>query len=313
MIKETIVKMMWTPRNKTYYTDRGYLFTKYNEFFDVNISDLPSGSNAIVTKCCDFCYKESKIKWCLYLKQRNKNGLKIDCCKECSPNKHKMIMKDKYGVESPMHLNEVKNKVSNSLKIDFEYIKSEFSKNGYIVIDNEYIDAHTPINFICERHNHKDKITWNHFQRGECGCYYCHKENISGQNSHLWKGGISGIHNYLRKKIEPWKLDSMRECGFKCEITKGNFDVIHHLYSFTDIMNESLKEVNVPLYQDISKYTENELKQIEDKCLELHYKYGLGVCLTEELHKEFHSIYGQKNFTKENFEEFKNNKLKGEC
>lgn len=51
-------------------------------------------------------------------------------------------------------------------------------------------------------------------------------------------------------------------------------------------------------------------KGLKEKCLKLHYKYGLGVCLTEELHKEFHNIYGKRNNTLEQYMEFKKNKIK---
>jgi len=88
-------------------------------------------------------------------------------------------------------------------------------------------------------------------------------------------------------------------------ITNKKFDVIHHLYNFNSILKETLKILDIPIHKNIKKYTIKELTLISRTCEQIHYKYGLGVCLSKEVHKEFHSLYGTKNNTKEQFEEFK--------
>jgi len=102
----------------------------------------------------------------------------------------------------------------------------------------------------------------------------------------------------------------MKFCNYKCVITdKNNHDLdIHHIFSFSNIIKETLLLLNLPLYSEISYYNNFELKLLENKCLELHYKHGLGACLSKKLHIEFHSLYGKKNFTPENFYEFYKNK-----
>jgi len=55
----------------------------------------------------------------------------------------------------------------------------------------------------------------------------------------------------------------------------------------------------------VEDFTREELKKLSDECLEIHYRYSLGVCLTDEIHNLFHAIYGYGDNTPEQFEEFK--------
>jgi len=119
-----------------------------------------------------------------------------------------------------------------------------------------------------------------------------------------YKGGISNIENELRRNINQWKLDSMKECNFKCIITGERFDHIHHLYSFDNIVRDTLEELKLPIYETISNYTDMEIKQIICKCTEIHYRYPLGKCMKEEYHKIFHQNYGYGRNTHSQFDEF---------
>jgi hypothetical protein len=126
-----------------------------------------------------------------------------------------------------------------------------------------------------------------------------------------WKGGITPIKEYLRSKISPWKVDSTKASNYKCIITSKPFDDIHHLYPFHKIIDEVFNITNIKRKQEISEYTAEELKILEDTVLQLHYKYPLGVCLTHEIHSLFHSEYGRVDFTPKNFYEFKEKYLNG--
>ena len=55
MLKENQdVKMTWNGRNKTYYIEKGYSFTKIGDKFSVKIADLPNGSSVEVKIICDY-------------------------------------------------------------------------------------------------------------------------------------------------------------------------------------------------------------------------------------------------------------------
>jgi hypothetical protein len=68
----------------------------------------------------------------------------------------------------------------------------------------------------------------------------------------------------------------------------------------------------LPLYRNFKEYSKEEIRNIENKCLELHYKYGNGVCLKNEIHELFHHTYGYSDNSKEQFEEFLQKFKKGE-
>ncbi|HAT4302283.1 TPA: hypothetical protein I9089_002389 [Clostridium perfringens] len=138
-------------------------------------------------------------------------------------------------------------------------------------------------------------------------CKKCNK-TIKLENHYCWKGGVTPLHEYLRRHLNEWKRASMKSCNYKCDITGERFQVIHHLYNFSDIVKETLKEVQLD-YKEIGEYTEEELFLLVETCNKLHNKYGLGVCLTKDLHKEFHSIYGIENNTPKQYYDFKEKKL----
>lgn len=138
------------------------------------------------------------------------------------------------------------------------------------------------------------------------------------RNQHpAWKGGITPVAMHLRGFIKrsQWQIDSFVRYNSRCVISgKPNTYKdklhIHHLHAFSDIVRETMAELNLDFREQIGMYSDEELDAIEEKCLGLHYKYGLGVTISESLHYEFHSIYGKGGNTPEQFEEFKKKKLK---
>lgn len=212
-----------------------------------------------------------------------------------SPTRAKLKLKE-HIENSKLKIEDVKEKVENKLPT----IK---------VISDKWINSSTKIECSCEICNNKFFALYGNLLKGE-GCPVCGLRK--GENNGNWKGGITSLYNNVRGAMLPWRLDSYNKYNNKCDITgkKLKSNVIHHHHNYSDILQETLEILNMRVEKNINDYTIGELELIKNKCLELHYKYGLGICLTEELHKEFHSIYGQKNNTLEQYIEFKNNKLK---
>lgn len=98
MLDENIeVEQRWNNYIKRWYEDKGYIFTKRNDCFNVKIKDLPTNSKTRINPCCDYCGKIYETSYAVYLQ-----GHKIinkDCCPHCTGKKtsevtwHKRAMK----------------------------------------------------------------------------------------------------------------------------------------------------------------------------------------------------------------------------
>lgn len=125
------------------------------------------------------------------------------------------------------------------------------------------------------------------------------------------KGVYDYLSEYVRKRNKQWKKDSIKNCGYKCVITNGRFQAIHHLYGMNLILKETLDELSIAEKQNFSDYTDSELDMIVNKFYEVQSRYPLGLCLCKEIHKDFHDKYGYGNNTPEQFKKYlKENNLK---
>lgn len=70
LISETTMQK-WNSKNKFYYVQKGYIFTKMGDSFEVKVKDLTEGSKAIVQVKCDFCGNDVNKTYQTLLKHDN--------------------------------------------------------------------------------------------------------------------------------------------------------------------------------------------------------------------------------------------------
>lgn len=207
-------------------------------------------------------------------------------------------------------------KISQSKRTSIQEWKIKFSEKELTLISETYINEKSELKFICNKHPDFGIQTTNYdnFYSAQHVCKVCAKENRSGINHHNYKGNITSLHKYLRDQIKQWKFDSFNYYNKTCVITgiKNKNNIIHHLYSFNLIVDEVIKELNYPIHNDYNLYSYLELNNITELFIKKHYEYGLGVCLTKEIHNLFHKLYGKGNNTPEQFYEFKQKIESGE-
>lgn len=185
--------------------------------------------------------------------------------------------------------------LSSKSRLDFSKVFKVFEDEGYVLLSDDYRNSKTKLDLICPN-KHRISMTYDYFKSGN-RCKTCYLERKR-------ENATSHIFVWLREEMKEWKVESMRNCSYKCVITNEPMDVVHHVYSFNLIAKETLSSLYIPILESITDYSDNQLSLMKNKCIVLHNKYGLGVCLTKEIHKLYHNLYGYIN-NLEQFEEFK--------
>ena len=94
-----------------HYREKGYEFEKCGDFIEVDVFDLPKGSNEKVKVICDICGKESEMRYCDVVKCNEENEL-ITCGSDsCKRKKTEDTCMEKYGSKSPFESKEIQDKI----------------------------------------------------------------------------------------------------------------------------------------------------------------------------------------------------------
>lgn len=226
-------------------------------------------------------YKNAKSN----VKLRNKKGIEFITSLD--------VMRRDIGENN--QLNDNRNSLSG---ID---VYDEFIKKDLIPLfkPEDYLTIVQQLPYICP--NHKEKgtqyKTYDVLRNTKNKCRYCWYEN--------YKGTIDiKIYKFLRVGAKEWRRDTIDLCNNKCVLTGNKSDDVHHLYGFESICLDVFKESNLEIYEGLNDYSNDEMMTLLKTCKLLHNQYGLGICLCKSMHQLFHSNYGIRNNTKEQFQKF---------
>lgn len=90
MLLTKTVKARWHNKNKDWYIEKGYIFTKMRYEFEVRVEDLPLNSSTEVLVKCDYCEEEYSISYLAYVKNTSSmDNLGRYSCPHCLPKKKK--------------------------------------------------------------------------------------------------------------------------------------------------------------------------------------------------------------------------------
>lgn len=219
--------------------------------------------------------------------------------------------------------------IGDMQKLSIENVRQRCLNKGFEFLGTKYENAHENLSFRCLKHNEIVIRNVNNILYSEDkGCKKCGFEkisekqkekfqsgliNINRENNPNYKGGVTDLNKYLRERDAEWKVKYLLKYDYTCVIsgTQGGQLQVHHSILFYKLRDKVLKELKLPLENQVGKYLQHELEAIETKYLE-YLNEVEGFPMRKDIHKLFHSIYGKVKNDKNQVEEFKNRYLAGE-
>ena len=274
------VEVRWSNKTKKYFESKGYKFTFNGDPLLISVTDLSNNSHATVKYTCDCCGVVTETTYHVYRKR-----VGIDKCSSCSTNK-----------------------VYQTQKHSFSEIIEAFINRGYTLLSkaSDYKNSYSKLRYYCDIHG-EQSINYSNFNKGQ-GCHGCANDNKRGPKSKQWNGGSTDISLYLRGLLSPWTLQQLQRANYMCELTgkQGQLNV-HHMYSFKNIFEDTMNELQLNIRPTIGDYSEEELQLITVNFLKNNDLKANPIVLLESVHQEFHSFCGgnRVDTTMEQLSEFK--------
>lgn len=284
MLVSQEVPVKWNSKNKKKYEDLGYQYTRMGDEFTIKVCDLSKGSRVRVVVKCDYCGREFTKSYDWYNKARS--VVQKDCCNnpECTTAKAEDGLLARYGVKNARAIDGVNDKIKATC-VERYGVENPFA-------------AKEIIEKICATNMERRGVPWSTMspdviekQKKTCVEKYgvpCYLnldfagDNNRGEKNPRWRGGIvRGERNgYHASDYIMWRNAVFAKDKYTCQACgahTGHGHAVklnaHHIYNWA----------SYPEYR---------------------FETNNGIALCEQCHSLFHSIYGKKNNTPEQLEEF---------
>ena len=117
LILPQTVKVRTSGPNCKHFREKGYEFEKCGDFIEVNVLDLPKGSNIKVKVVCDICGKITETRYARVVECNKENELIICTSNSCKNKKSEDTCIKKYGVKHPMQCKEIQDKAKKTCQL----------------------------------------------------------------------------------------------------------------------------------------------------------------------------------------------------
>lgn len=193
-------------------------------------------------------------------------------------------------------------------------MKKEFIIEQYLIFAKKLNKTPSVNDIKAERKINPDfpSMYWikKHFKTSNNLAKQCGLEQNKRNLELISERNVKSLRVFLRNYCTKWRRDSIEYWKELSCVSGKKYDVVHHDYSFSNIMDEIFEVTGLMKSNSIDNYSQEELLKMGEICESLHYKHGLGYCLTNSEHKEIHSLWGYdaSGKMKEYIEYKKNNK-----
>lgn len=151
------VEVRWNNFTRKWYEDRGYKWTKANDYFICKIEDVMPTSTVKVIVRCDYCGIEFEKEHRQYFKERE--IVNKTCCsnRKCMVTKSEEVSLVKYGVTNYAQTKESKQHLRKLFQTPFEEVIKYCNDKGLEVLSNkdDYKNDRSRINVVCRNHLEK--------------------------------------------------------------------------------------------------------------------------------------------------------------
>lgn len=238
----------------------------------------------IVGNRCRTCYGTQKLT-IEYVKNEllNKGFTLIDTIYVNATTKMTMICQNGHYIQKTWNTIQqnrgckiCSNKISGEKqKLSYEYVKSEFNKRGFELLDDIYINSVTPLLYKCSCGN-ISKMNYSNFSKGQ-HCYNCRNKKLSGENNSRWsQDRTKKIRlNFLKFRVER-HLNILIDDPYYSEyiLNKNNYH-IDHIYPRLAFINNDLDiKYDKKIMKEICNSRENLRIIKKEENLKKHSKYN---------------------------------------
>lgn len=252
MILSEEIKVRCNSKNFKHFNELGY-DVKINEYFQVKIKDLSKNSHTKIFVKCDICGDIKNITYFSYC--RNINNGNLYTCYKCSKIKSKKTSLDKYGVEYPIQLENIKQKreKNNIEKYGVDYpskLKENIDKCKKTKLEkygNEnYVNIEKAKETKLEKYGNENYVNIEKIKKTNLEKYGC--ENVF-QNNEIKNKKIKtfiknyGVDNYSKSEIYKNKKNKFILDKYEnINILESNNDIITFI---CDCEKDHLYDINI--------------------------------------------------------------------
>jgi len=154
-------------------------------------------------------------------------------------------------------------------RLTYDYVKSQFEKEGYTLLTKEYKNSRQKLEYICSN-GHKHSITWNAWRQGK-RCLYCaknRKKTIEEIREAFEAEGYTLLTREYKNNRQ--KLEYICNKGHRSSMSIHSFESGHRCPYCAGLARKTIEEIRKSFesegYKLLTKEYKNSKQKLEYIC-----------------------------------------------